>query len=354
MQLESWIEDVRAQGVRRVATALGLQIDSAPRRGLRPCPSCGAEHRGSRDKRAPAELTNDEGGWHCYRCEAKGNAVSLASWVLLKTASPAREQWAFLRRSLGFHGLCALEDGKAPRKTPPAQPASPPPQQRPPQHEVLALWHACRPVTADADLAAYLAGQRHLRPAAIEDFNLARALPVSGWLPGWARCRGRTWRDTQHRLVVPLFGPSGSIESLHARTLVPSQDYPKGLSPAGVSVGGLVMANALAQLMLAGTPLSDGSAASLLIGQTGLVITEGVPDFLTWSSHFSDANENAPAVLGIISGSFTSEIAARIPDGCRIAVRRHGDAAGEKYAAAIVEELAPRCRVYVSGPLEHG
>ncbi len=214
------------------------------------------------------------------------------------------------------------------------------------------MWGACLPISDDAAVSDYLGRERRLAVSALEDAGLARALPVNGWLPSWARCRGQSWRETHHRLIVPMFGPSGLLESLHARTLVPSPDYPKGLSPAGASVRGLVMADALGRLMLADRPLADGEPASAFVSRVGLVLTEGVPDYLTWGSVFSDANESAPAVLGLISGSFTPEIAARIPDGCRIAVRRHADSAGEKYTNAIVSALSSRCRVHVFNPSE--
>jgi hypothetical protein len=58
---------------------------------------------------------------------------------------------------------------------------------------------------------------------------------------------------------------------------------------------------------------------------------------------FSDANELAPAVLGIVNGSWTEEIAARIPDGTRVVVRTHSDGAGDDYAAKIVHSLSARC-----------
>ena len=73
---------------------------------------------------------------------------------------------------------------------------------------------------------------------------------------------------------------------------------------------------------------------------TAIVIAEGVPDFLVWATKYSDANEDAPVVLGVIAGSWTDALAARVPRSATIYIRTHRDAAGIKYADAICESLA--------------
>ena len=49
------------------------------------------------------------------------------------------------------------------------------------------------------------------------------------------------------------------------------------------------------------------------------------------------------AVLGIVAGSLTRDLAARIPDGAPVLFDRHPDAAGDAYAAAAHELLGARC-----------
>jgi hypothetical protein len=180
-----------------------------------------------------------------------------------------------------------------------------------------------------------------LSPETVEERDFARALPPTGILPRWMHCPrrdredlGPSWLAGSYRLVVPMRGPGGEIESLHARTLEKGAE-PKAASPAGASVAGLVMADAAAVTMLRG----DHQPAQL-------VITEGVPDFLTWATRWSDADEDAPAVLGVIAGSWTDELAGRVPSGARVAVRTHRDAAGVKYADRICASLAARCAVH--------
>jgi hypothetical protein len=126
------------------------------------------------------------------------------------------------------------------------------------------------------------------------------------------------------------------MESLHARALA-TDAGPKCVSPTGYEVRGLVMADALARVLFA---LDDVRG----VNEPTVCVAEGVPDFLTLATEWSDADETAPAVLGIVSGSWTSEIAARIPDGSVLIVATDPDPAGDKYLMTIVGTLAERMR----------
>jgi hypothetical protein len=350
----SWFDQVNGYGARMVAEALGLTVDAPPRRGVRPCPGCGAEKRGSADRRAAAELTSDGGGWHCYRCQAKGDAVALLALATVGSATPGASAWPEVRRWAAARGFCdpdPRDSGSLPPRPrlrpPPPRPAEAPPP-RPPAGEVLELWTRGLPVTADAEAAAWVAS-RGLNASEVEGRDLARALPVAGALPPWARYLGASWREApaRFRLLVPMYGAGGALESLHVRAFTPSD--PKGrdkaASPAGFQVRGLVFADALARTMLGGGLLGDGQPVAELVQTAGVVIAEGEPDFLTWATWASDANEAAPAVLGVVAGSWSDELAARVPDGTPVAVRTHADEAGEKYADRICASVAGRCRV---------
>jgi hypothetical protein len=85
----------------------------------------------------------------------------------------------------------------------------------------------------------------------------------------------------------------------------------------------------------------DGSAPLV-------VVTEGDPDFMTWGTRFSDADEAAPATFGIFSGSWSPAIAARVPDGTRVSVRTDHDDAGDRYAAVVIDSLRSRCPIFRS------
>jgi CHC2-type zinc finger protein len=228
----------------------------------------------------------------------------------------------------------------------PRMPPAPP--KRHPHEEIAAFWNQCAPVTEDVEVSGYLR-KRCIDPATVEERDLARAVPKTGGLPWWARYCGRAWNDArqQFRLVVKMFAATGRLESVHARALYPQE--PKGrdkaAAVAGASLKGLVMADALGQRMLEASALGDGSPASQLVASCGLWVMEGTPDFLTRATDFSEAAEDAPAVLAIFTGCWTEQIAARVPHGTVVAIDTHADAAGDRFAQLIADSLAGRCRL---------
>ena len=339
----AWCGEVRDRGVVAVGLALGLERGT---RGLGPCPSCGARTRypSRHDRRGAIGVRPDGLGWVCFECRAEGDAVTLAALLVPGMASPGRGHWATVRRACAQRGLCEADDGLPPtgvrRIEPPSRlvPATP---NRPPADEVAALWAACRPVVTDIEVSAWLKG-RGLNPAVVEDFQLARALPSNGSLPGWAYFMGRPWNETTHRLLVRMLSPIGHLESFHARALAPAIPHNKAASPAGVEVRGLVMADALGRLMLSGEQLGDGTPAANFVGRVGLWVAEWVPDFLTLATNWSDADQSAPAVFGVISGSWTKTLAAQVPDDCQVVIATDSDPGGEEYAERIVGTLVER------------
>jgi hypothetical protein len=95
--------------------------------------------------------------------------------------------------------------------------------------------------------------------------------------------------------------------------------------------------------------MADARALAMLAGKArpvALLVAEGVPDHLTWATRYKASDDSAPAVLGVLSGSWSDELAARVPDGLRVAVRVHRDDAGNHYAARICASLAARCEVH--------
>lgn len=214
---------------------------------------------------------------------------------------------------------------------------TPPERKRPKLTDILS---SCGAVAFDVELVGLLRS-RAIAPDIVTDRQLAFAL--IGKPPRWAGHRvddrHLSWLESGHRLIVPMYGATGELESIHARRLSRDGDDAKGLSPAGCSHAGLVFADPMARQLL-----MTGTAPDWWTDRT-IVIAEGVPDFLTWAVHYGDS-EDAPAVIGVVAGSWTPEIAARIPAGTRVEVRTHDDAAGNKYAAAIAQSLVERCDVY--------
>jgi hypothetical protein len=228
-------------------------------------------------------------------------------------------------------------DPRAPLPPRPPAPPPEPPRSYPLDAEVKALWGACVAVTDDQEAAAWLRDERGLDPAAVEDRDLARALPHDAPLPRWATFQGSTWTSTGHRLLVPVYDGHGAMRSVRASRLR-SGDSPKRLPPAGHRAAGLVLADPLARLVLSGEG-REGWPSSLR-----MIVTEGEPDFLTWATHYSAADEGAPGVIGVVSGAWTAEIAARLPEDLELLVDTDHDQAGDTFAAGIVRTLRGRCR----------
>ena len=367
----SWLAEVRARGARAAAVALGFEVPERPGYGAGPCPSCGAErrHPSRRDRRGALGFTPDGQGWRCFQCDAHGDAVGLVALATLgrKPAAGDREAWREVRVRAAAVGLCEPDNRGTrqstnvrtlPRPPPPVPPAPP---RRPPPAEVATLWNACRPVTTDPEVRAWLEGRR-LDAGAVEDLDLVRALPAdledsSGFqsaadlarprrapsLPSWARFAGLPWNLAPQgfRAVFPLFGAGGALESVRVRALRPEavNGSDKAGAAAGFEVRGLVLADGLTRRLLA----SDADAAEL-VRANGLVVLEGEPDFLTWATRWGEAGAaKAPAVLGLVSGSWCAELAERVPSGTRVFVRTHLDDAGERYARQVIETLTGRC-----------
>lgn len=265
-------------------------------------------------------------GIRCHGCGWTGDALSL---IAVANGLDVRADWPRVREhALRLTGCAVPQVVREQREE----------RGYPPPEEVAALWGACVPCADDADVVTLLQ-RRGLDATLVDVLRLARVLPATAALPRWASYRGRRdqaapWSETGHRLIVPVYDHSGAHRSFRAWCVLHESDDPKRLPPAGFAVRGLVLADDVAAAMLAGT------ASPLRI-----VIVEGEPDFVTWSTHTSDANADPPAVLGVVSGSWTETIAARVPDGSRVAIRTHHDAAGDKYAETIARTLVHRCEV---------
>ncbi len=333
--MSAWAAEVRARGVADVAAACGLEARMG--RSLAPCPSCQAPRRGSSDGRGPVGLTADGLGWQCHRCQAKGDAVTLAALVIVG-AVPGKGDaagWRAVAEGCAAHGL-TFDATPTTRPRPALRPAPvlPPeaPPIRPPEAEVAEVWERAHPVTDDPEVRAWL-DARKLDPARVAALELAKALPRTGTLPAWATYRGASWRTSSHRVLVPLYDAAGRCVSLHARAVQAVAAKDKAASPKGAAVTGLVFADYGGRYLLAGTEPRPEC----------VIVSEGVPDFLTRATLDGDGTTEPPPVLGVIAGSWRPEVAARIPTGATVIIRTHHDAAGHAYAETIRASLAGRC-----------
>ena len=122
---------------------------------------------------------------------------------------------------------------------------------------------------------------------------------------------------------------------------------PKSLVPFGFSVKGLVLSDPLGLQLLSGTVPDWWEPHEL-------IISEGEVDWATWASRQSEVDPQGPACFGVDAGSWSRDIAGRIPDGAAVVLRTHHDSPGERYAERIAETLRGRCRVFRSLPEGEG
>jgi CHC2 zinc finger len=286
---------------------------------------------------------------HCFGCDVGGDAFSLIA--VANGLDTRKDFFKVLHLAAELAGVpwdrlagVPWDRSSASRISPIQTPRAETGPKCPPTSEVVRLWDCCRPVGDVMEVAAWLRS-RALDVGAVEDFCLAKGIPSDARLPWWASLKRRTWLEIGHWLLVPMFDQVGAMMSLRARQVVPG-DGPKSLAPARSSLGGLVMADARGRKLLQTARRPDTWPDGVPLR---IVVAEGEPDFLTWATQFSDADATAPAVIGVVSGSWTSGIADRIPTGTRVIIRTDGDDPGKKYAKAIYESLRGRCTILRGG-----
>ena len=172
-------------------------------------------------------------------------------------------------------------------------------------------------------------------------FDLARALPEQFAWPNWLT---RSVPEL-YQLVVPVYDSIGVLRSLRFRAVRDPGKAPKSLPPRGYDLGGLVMADPLGIALLRGRREDEG-----MKWDGRAVIAEGEPDFLSFASDENRrkqavASGSTHAVFGVVSGSWSTGVAERIPAGSVVAVWTHLDAKGDSYAETIRKSLAGRCEV---------
>lgn len=322
----------RATDPRVVPERFGLER-SKTERGKWMCPSHGG-----------GSLHVSLGPDHTLRCKCFGGCALAGDVLDLAAAAGGfdrdrqfRDVLRFVAAAIAAYDLLDELDEKPVDERRPAPPPRPLPPPKPaPAYpsiaDVRAVLELGGDVAQDAPASAMLRA-RAIDPDLVDLFQIARVIPCAARLPSWATFRGDPWTVTGHRLVIPVVDAAGVIRSVRAWR-VGAGDSPKRLPPSGHKAAGLVLADRTAIAML------RGQAEPELV-----VVVEGEPDFATWATRFSDSDPNPPAVLGVLSGSWTVDHARRIPVGARVVIRTHRDEAGERYALEIARSLGTRCRL---------
>ena len=197
-------------------------------------------------------------------------------------------------------------------------------------HDAPAIWERLGSILDDSRCTEYLAG-RGLSPAYSAQNGLLKRFQLDP-IPRWAWVQNDagkavTWQQSGHLLVIRTFDINGVHKGLRGWMVT---DYParKRTVAARHKHGGLVMANQQALSFLTGR----GAPGSL-------IIAEGEPDFIAACQRWDRPT------LGIYSGSWTPELAEKIPAGTPVAVYTDHDTAGDQYAKTIADSLKGRCRV---------
>lgn len=263
----------------------------------------------------------------CFACDFSGDALTLiATRYGLSTSTDFREVLT-TGAELAGHRVLADEIREGAERTERRPVPAPTPVadvEYPDAAEVQALWQSATPVNEDVEASGLLVSRR-IDPDAVTALDLARV--VGPTLPRFATYGGRSWATTGHRMVVRAWSSTGCLASVRAWR-VRDGATPKRLPPSGHKAAELVQANRLAWSMLAGRACP-----------MRLMVVEGEPDFLVAATTFGRDD----AVIGIGSGSWTADFACRVPTGTRVYVATHADAAGDRYAAAVIESLGDRC-----------
>jgi hypothetical protein len=210
-------------------------------------------------------------------------------------------------------------------------------QPLPDTEQVLALWRSSGPVSDDAEVGRWLRGELDLDVEVVAGADLARALPVSALgLPSWARRKG-PWSYSGHRLLLPLYDSEGRMRSVRAhRIITPDDDLTGKVTPRGFSAAGLFLANPKALSFLRmGAP--DGGARSC----PDIVIVDDVVDYLGWSTGRFSGGRAEPSVIGLLGGSWTPELARRMPMASHVVLALSSDLDGE-LGRQIEEDLRAR------------
>lgn len=248
---------------------------------------------------------------------------------------------------------------------PPMPPPAPP--EYPPVDEVARLWAQCRGVDEHPGVAAWLAS-RGLDPARLSqprEVPMCRALQQYAqaghptlspgqrlWMPRWAAIGSddrklTPWTDTGYQVLIPCYDAAGVMRSFRARWIhLGDPPAAKAIPPRGFEARGLVMAN-IAGLWL----LREGSwPAELAEHHRQLWLVEGEPDTLTFDDAVKQTRSCHRAVWGVYNGSWTAELAARVPDNADVVLGIHDDEAGRKYRDKVDRTLHGRVRLRVHVP----
>lgn len=352
--MTGWIDRARDLPAAEAARKLGYEVRRSASSEHTKCPACGTErrHRKSRDRRGSVGFPRSKPfAWHCFTCDVGGDAIDFVSYHVggarYRDLEAGRRDE--VRQFFEPYGSVTVHIPAATRLPRSAQ--SPAWENAdtiyPPVGEVESFWGSCVRIDESSRAADYLAFRGITDLSLLVEHDACRALPSSSLLPAWASVGGRQWSDTHHLVVVPLYDWHGQMRSVLSRS-VERTPVLKTAAATGYQRRGLVMAATHARQMLATGP----SRGFHLHERFKLSVWEGEIDYLRAVSLGFDAaldplpGEYRPSAvrgcMGIFSGSFTRDIASRVPSQTHVVLATDDDEQGDAYAVKIQELLAQR------------
>ncbi|MBX9802007.1 MAG: toprim domain-containing protein [Caulobacteraceae bacterium] len=282
-----------------------------------------------KDDTPSLSVTPDKNLWRCFGCDAGGDVIA---WVMRREGVSFRHAVELLREGYAPDATAApIRTSTVPKlatMTAPAEDAAL-------LDEVVGYYHTTLKQTPDA--LAYLEGRGLAHPELIETFRLGYADRTLGYrLPqanrkAGAEVRGRlqalgVLRDSGHEhlrgsLVVPILGAQGEIVNLYGRKI--GDGLRKGTPD---------------HLYLPGPHRGVFNRAALEASDE-IILTEALIDALTfWSAGW----RHVTSAYG--AGGFTAELLEALETHGikRVLIAYDRDAAGDRGAASVAEQVAAR------------
>jgi hypothetical protein len=189
-----------------------------------------------------------------------------------------------------------------------------------------------------ADWLQYDRGFGDLGVRVLAERQLAWVLPSLRYEARPASFRG--WWSSGHYLVTFLHDAGGDVVSARARCIRACPQGQKSLSPSHArSKGAIGAVTSVARAILRCGPAGWPTPPRIVLCEgemDGLAAAISVPDDV--------------AVFFYVSGSWTDEIAARIPDGSEVFSLNHSDEKGVKMMTRIALSLGGRCKLWCRNP----
>lgn len=186
-----WIEDLKGSvGFRQVAESIGMTNRTGKR--WYPCPACNEDHT-KHDKR-PCVTVGADGGWKCWACSAKGDALTLLCYKVAGAESPSADGWEAVRQVAvkngwikdgGGHAGTRVRSFRSPKEQPKRSSAPTSPVETPEEKEVntkgLFRWSdelpaRCAQAMPDPDRFASDPYAAHYAKAVVEYLTVYRKI----------------------------------------------------------------------------------------------------------------------------------------------------------------------------------